>query len=419
MSDFSAQVFQNPYLPENGEHVNAVLTIQCSAVQNRPDPLTLGAIIDCSGSMGEGRRIQQAKKAVAALIEVLPEAAHFFVIAGNHEAQLVVPSGPATAQNKVMALSGLQAINATGGTAVSQWLHAARAQFRSSRPGIHRAVLLTDGKNDNSDPLEQVLAECAGQFQVDARGVGLDWQPDQLRKIAEKLLGSVDIVADPDHLQADFLGILKSALGKAIAEVKIRLWTPQGAKVEFLKLVSPEISDITPLARTDPAQPQIQEYPTGAWGKETRDYHLCLRVKPGKVGQRMLAGRVTVLTVLNGQEAKLAEAQVLAEWTDDEARSTLINNQVAHYTGQAQLAQSIQEGIQAQRNGDVDLATTKLGLAYKLAQDSGNEETTRLLKKVVDVIDPERGTVRLKSSIDHADAMTLDTRSTRTRRIEK
>jgi hypothetical protein len=318
-----------------------------------------------------------------------------------------------------MALSRLQNINATGGTAMSQWLQSAASQFRSSWPGIHRAVLLTDGKNDNSDPLEQVLSECAGQFQVDARGVGLDWQPDQLRRIAEKLLGTVDIVADPDHLQDDFLGILKSALGKGVAEVKIRLWTPQGAQVEFLKLVSPEISDITPLARTDPAQPQIREYPTGAWGQETRDYHLCLRVKPGKIGQRMLAGRVTILTNLNSQETKLAEAQVLAEWTDDEARSTLINNQVAHYTGQAQLAQSIQEGIQAQRNGNIELATTKLGLAYKLAQDSGNEETTRLLTKVVDVIDPERGTVRLKRSVDHADAMTLDTRSTRTRRIEK
>jgi hypothetical protein len=419
MSDFSAQVFQNPYLPENGEHVNAVLTIQCSAVQSRPAPLTLGAIIDCSGSMGEGRRIQEAKKALAALIELLPEQAHFFIIAGNHEAFVVVPSFPATAENKIMALSRLQNINATGGTAMSQWLQSAASQFRSSWPGIHRAVLLTDGKNDNSDPLEQVLSECAGQFQVDARGVGLDWQPDQLRRIAEKLLGTVDIVADPDHLQDDFLGILKSALGKGVAEVKIRLWTPQGAQVEFLKLVSPEISDITPLARTDPAQPQIREYPTGAWGQETRDYHLCLRVKPGKIGQRMLAGRVTILTNLNSQETKLAEAQVLAEWTDDEARSTLINNQVAHYTGQAQLAQSIQEGIQAQRNGNIELATTKLGLAYKLAQDSGNEETTRLLTKVVDVIDPERGTVRLKRSVDHADAMTLDTRSTRTRRIEK
>jgi hypothetical protein len=419
MSDFSAQVFQNPYLPEKGEHVNAVLTIQCSTVQSRPDPLTLGVIIDCSGSMGEGRRIQEAKKALTALIELLPEEAHFFVIAGNHESFLAVPSSPATAENKIMALSRLQNINATGGTAMSQWLHAARSQFQSSRPGIHRAVLLTDGKNDNSDPLEQVLVECAGQFQVDARGVGLDWQPDQLRRIAEKLLGTVDIVADPDHLRDDFLGILKSALGKGIAEVKIRLWTPQGAQVEFLKLVSPQISDITALARTDPGQPQVREYPTGAWGQETRDYHVCLRVKPGKLGQRMLAGRVSVLTSLQGLETKLAEAQVLAEWTEDEARSTLINNQVAHYTGQAQLAQSIQEGIQAQRNGNIELATTKLGQAYKLAQDSGNEETTRLLKKVVDVVDPERGTVRLKSSVDHADAMTLDTRSTRTQRIEK
>ena len=42
---------------------------------------------------------------------------------------------------------------------------------------------------------------------------------------------------------------------------------------------------------------------------------------------------------------------VLARWTDDTALSTRINPQVAHYTGQAELAAVIQEGLKARDAG--------------------------------------------------------------------
>ena len=60
-----------------------------------------------------------------------------------------------------------------------------------------------------------------------------------------------------------------------------------------------------------------------------------------------------------------------------------------------------------------------LGEAAKLAHDTGNEDTTRLLAKVVDVVDAEAGTVRLKQQVDKTDEMALDTRSTKTTRIRR
>ena len=91
---------------------------------------------------------------------------------------------------------------------------------------------------------------------------------------------------------------------------------------------------------------------------------------------------------------------------------------MAHYTGQAELAQVIQDGLQARKEGDEDTATAKLGRAVTLANQAGHEETARLLAKVVEVHDAT-GTVRLRKKVEDADEMALDTRSTRTVRTKK
>jgi hypothetical protein len=167
-------------------------------------------------------------------------------------------------------------------------------------------------------------------------------------------------------------------------------------------------------------KPQVFDYPTGAWGnQESRDYHFCIEVNPGNVGDEMLVGRASLIYTLNGVETKITEARILAIWTDDDAKSTKIDRRVAHYTGQAELAQSIQEGLEARARGDEEVATTKLGKAVKLAHESGNEATAKLLKTVVEVQDAATGTVKLKRDIAKEDAMALETRSTKTTRIPK
>jgi len=171
---------------------------------------------------------------------------------------------------------------------------------------------------------------------------------------------------------------------------------------------------------TAEAGPRAGDYPTGSWGDESRDYHVCVRVPAAAVGQDMLAARVSlVLPQPDGSTQALGQGLVKAVWTDDMVASTRINPQVAHYTGQAELAQVIQQGLEARKSGDMDGATAKLGRAVQLASASGNEDTAKLLAKVVDVVDAASGTVRLKPKVADADEMTLETRSTKTVRVKK
>jgi len=428
-TQFKAEVFQNQYLPQGAKEVHAIMTVTASGSEGMATTASggklFGVICDTSGSM-HGQKIHAAKEAMIKIVNLLPEDAFFFIVTGASSARLVfprsrsLPVSRATVENKELAIASIKQIAASGGTVISTWLTEALEQFKQMPNAVRQALLLTDGQNDDSDEhrLNTVLQACEGVFQCDCRGVGTDWRVAQLQKISSKLLGSTDIIPNASLIEADFRAILEKAMSKSVSDVAMRLWTPQGAKILFCKQVSPEIVDLTHRAQL--VKPQVWEYPTGAWGKhESRDFHFCIEVKPGNVGDEMLAGRASLIYTLNGVETKVTEGRILVTWTDDDAKSTKIDRRVAHYTGQAELAKTIQEGLEARAKGDIEVATAKLGKAVKIAHDSGNEATAKLLRTVVDVQDAPTGTVRIKKSVAKEDEMALETRSTKTTRIPK
>jgi hypothetical protein len=368
-------------------------------------------------------KIAEARVATAAAVDVIRDGVAFAVIAGTHQAKAIFPEdgslavgGPETRESAKRAVARLQP---GGGTAIGQWLWLAHQMFTSHPAQLRHAILLTDGKDEHesSEDLDTAINLCEGVFSCDCRGVGTDWRVDELRRISTALLGTVDIVPDPAGLAADFSGLMTAAMGKQVADVALRIWTPQHAAIQFVKQVAPTVEDLT--GRRVDSGPQAGDYPTGAWGAgESRDYHLCVRVNPGTVGQEMLAARVSLVADSPSGPEVLGQGLVRAVWTDDEGLSTRINQHVAHYTGQEELAQVIQEGLEARKQGDEAAATAKLGRAVALAHQSGNEDTAKLLAKVVDVVDPATGTVQLKKKVDDADEMALDTRSTKTVRTK-
>ncbi len=115
----------------------------------------------------------------------------------------------------------------------------------------------------------------------------------------------------------------------------------------------------------------------------------------------------------------VAQGLVKAMWSDDSSLTARINPEVAHYTGQTELAEAIQDGLAARAAGDDRTATAKLGRAAQLAAETGNEEVTSKLRKVVDIEEPATGKVRLRKNVDKLDEMALDTTSTKTSRVRK
>ena len=439
-SGFTVDVDQNQYLPEGGREVSAVVTVTSAGDAagvtgtgpvDSAGPGSPGAgsaeiiIIDCSGSMDyPATKMAEARAATAAAVDVVRDGVGFAVVAGTSTAWPVFPPDGsmaiADAASRAAARQAVARLRANGGTAIGQWLGLARQIFETYPARLRHAILLTDGKNQHETPgqLAAVLAQCEGVFSCDCRGVGTDWEVSELRTISTALLGTVDIVPDPSGLAADFAAMMETAMGKQIADVALRVWTPQHASVRFVKQVAPAVEELT--ARRAPSGPQAGDYPTGAWGPgESRDYHVGVEVKPAGVGQEMLAARISLVADSPSGAEVLGQGLVRAIWTDDEALSTKINPRVAHYTGQAELAAAIQEGLEARKQGDEETATAKLGRAVALAHQSGNEDTAKLLAKVVDVVDVESGTVRLKKQVEDADEMALDTRSTKTVRVKK
>jgi von Willebrand factor type A C-terminal domain len=212
--------------------------------------------------------------------------------------------------------------------------------------------------------------------------------------------------------------MMRAAMSKQLPDVLLRVWTPQQATVRFVKQVAPAIDDLT--GRRVQSGPQSGDYPTGAWALgESRDYHIGVQVSAAGAGQEMLAARVSLVASTPGGEQVLGTGLIKATWTEEDELSTRINPRVAHYTGQAELAEAIQEGLEAAKRGDEETATARLGRAVALAHQAGNQDTARLLSKVVEVVDEATGTVRLKKKVEAADEMALDTRSTKTVRVRK
>ncbi|GAA2122717.1 VWA domain-containing protein [Kitasatospora saccharophila] len=431
---FDVDVFQNEYLAQGAQEVNAIVTVTATGGGTSggrpigapgPDAAVV-LVIDCSGSMEyPGTKMRHAREATAVAVDELRDGVAFAVVAGTHEAVDVYPGNGRLAvagrHTREQAKDALRRLDPSGGTAIGTWIAKAQQLF-ASRPGsaIRHAVLLTDGRNEHEKPadLQRALDAAAGYFTADCRGVGTDWEVAELRKVASALLGTVDIVAESAGLADDFRAVMSTTMGKQVADVALRVWTPAGARVRFVKQAAPAFEDLTD--RRSAAGTRAADYPTGSWGDESRDYHVCVEVPPAAVGSEMLAARISlVLPHPDGTAEVLGQGLVRAVWTDDPASSTRINQQVAHYTGQAELADSIRDGLEAHRAGDLALASARLGTAVRLAYASGNEGTLKLLRKVVDVVDEREGTVRFRKNVSEADSMTLETRSTKTVRVKK
>lgn len=425
MAEFSATVYQNEHLPDGGTDVNAIVTITCvgAGIAGQTGAGDAGEIIiiDTSGSMGD-IDMEQAKFAAQAALAEIVDGTYFAVVSGNGAAFLAYPhvrSGPGmvrmSPQTRAEGSRAIAQLTSGGGTAIGTWLDLAGQLFYSVPQVIQRhAILLTDGENNEApEVLDAAISRAMGAYQVDARGVGTSWKVEEIRRIATNLLGTVDIIPEPHQMSEQFRDIMRTAMARGVADAELRVWTPQGAQILFVRQVSPTVEDLTDRRRS--VNDLTGAYPTGAWADESRDYHVAVRLAAKALGQEQLAARVQIAV---GQQV-YAQGLVKAKWSSDHSLTAPIDEQVAHYTGQTELAAAIQEGLAAKAGGDDATATQKLGRAVQLAQQTGNEEATAKLRKVVEVDDAETGTVRLKKAVEKADEMALDTASTKTTRITR
>ena len=420
-ASFTLDLHHNEYLRPGESTISAVISVGAEMhleSTSRPEMVEV-ILLDCSASMAHPwDKILYARRATQAAVSAVPDGVWFSVVRGAESAEVAYPrrGGVVRASDRTRgeafrAIAGLQPV---GGTAIGRWLSMAR-ELVALRPGaLGHALLMTDGKDEDESPIElrTALEECEGLFQCDCRGVGTDWAVEELRHVSTALLGTVDIIKEPAGMEADFRSVIERAMSRGI-EASMRIRTPVHAKVTAFRQVSPTVVDLTPRARRIDAQ--TIQLGLGGWTRERREYHLSVDVEPGPVGSEMAACRLAIVVANRIHSSEL----VRAIWTVDPELSARIDLHVAHYSGQAELAAAIQEGLQARREGNLDRAILRLGRAVQISLSSGRTDLLSLLTKVVDVVDGEAGTVALGRKVEDYDEMALDTRSTRTARPDE
>ncbi|MCE7010218.1 VWA domain-containing protein [Kibdelosporangium philippinense] len=412
MTSFSVDLYQNKYLSTSDRYLHAVLVVRIDGVAKQSVAAAEVLLVDCSSSMDwPPTKIANARKAAEAAIDSLRDGTMFAIVSGTATATMRFPATEelcaANPDTRARAKAVAANLVANGGTAMSTWLALANRLLGQHPHAIRHALLLTDGVNQGEAPadLHRVLDQCRGRFTCDARGIGDDWKPEELRTIASVLQGTADAVVEDEELVADFGQIIQSSMGKVVRDLRLRIHTPPFVEVDFVWQVAPTR---LPLVSADVADGGV-EVATGPWGEETREFLIGLRLDDlsGRPQlEDLQLGRVGLATE-DAIGTLPAELPILGHITGDVTLSTQIHDLVSRHTVQAKLTEKLGEGWANFGEGDRDAAARAWGEAAKMATELGNEEVLRRLRRLVDIEDAARGLVHLKESVRPRDGFSL------------
>ena len=387
-------VDQNEYLAAGGREVHAVVSVStadsgssapthaaASAAARRADrsygakpapvasadgPPSVVFIADCSRSLAEPGRLAGVKAALHAGIDSLPDGARFAVIAGRADSQAVYPEDggteAVTKASRAAAKAAVDRLTAYGGREIGLWLSRAARLFALGSGPVRHAIIVVNGRDEGLHPsrLAMTARACTGLFTADCLGLGDDWDVHEMRLVSEQLSGTVALVAEPAALPQAVREATVGAAAKRVADVELSVWTPSGAVIRYVKQVEPVLRDLTDNRIPGDAVRTVG-FPTGAWGPETRTFHICVEVAPGELGQEKLAARVQLTA--RGPEAVevLGEGKIRAVWVDDETLVMRVVSKVGPYGGQSEAEVWVDPEIG-------DLERELAGLADELSQ---------------------------------------------------
>jgi hypothetical protein len=431
-SGFTLTIIQQKYLHQGADEIQAMIRVTVATPGDEPGDEGTGAatdgaaeviIMDCSGSMARPRpKLLAARRAAGAALDAMRDGTEFAVLSGRYDADMVYPRrhtlARATPETRAEAKGAVERLDADGLTRISSWLAMAAQLLRPHQGLIRHTMLFTDGKNQHESldgTLDRVLSACRGIFTCDVRGIGDEWEPSDLLKIAAVLHGRAGGLPDVADLEDDFRATMREAMRKVVPDVGLRIRPAPGVTVLELRQLHPADADLT--KQGEPAGATATQYWIGSWSAETRDYlvRLAARVDGFRQEADVPLARVdvTVRGADGGYQAVLAAPGfVLAHWTTDPQRPTRLPTD--SYADQRKTGHAITAGCHAWLAGQYGEAEEAWGTAVRLATETGDEDRLSLLVPLVEVLDLVTEKVRLRDGISRADVLRAEVGSSAT-----
>lgn len=196
--------------------IENVLPVRMRSEKQKDTPsLAMMLIIDRSGSMN-GEKIQLAKEAAIAAVELLGERDYVGVIAFDAEAYSVVDLQ--SAGNRAAIVQTIESIEANGGTSIHPALELANDALSQVTATYKHAVLLTDGQSQPGDFAGIVDRMAAGAITVSTVAVGEGADVVLLQDIARWGKGRYYFTADPYDIPQIFTKETMTASKSSLVE---------------------------------------------------------------------------------------------------------------------------------------------------------------------------------------------------------
>lgn len=201
--------------------------------------LNLGIVLDRSGSMAEGKKMEFAREAAAFAVEQLLPIDRISVIAFGGSVDTIVRS--VEAEDKPAILQQIGQVRPCGSTALhAGWSEGAEQVRAHQRPErLNRVLLLSDGLANAGlvDP-KAIAADVRGMHQrgvgTTTLGVGDDFNEDLLEAMAKAGDGNYYYIENAVQLADIFQTELRGLLATLGSDVRLRLETRNGVEIADL-----------------------------------------------------------------------------------------------------------------------------------------------------------------------------------------
>jgi len=205
-------------------------------------PIDIALVLDRSGSMG-GDKIQLAKKAVTAAIDLLEPGDRVALVSFDHEVDVVQPLATATSHTRAEIRRNLEPVTARGSTALADgWLTGCQQLAAAIPPAgvrLQRAILLTDGQANIGITDIGELSTHASQLwargiSTTALGIGTGFDEILLSSMTEAGGGNFQYIEHPSQLAAFFAREIGGLTELAALHPRLEITLPRGLRAHLL-----------------------------------------------------------------------------------------------------------------------------------------------------------------------------------------
>ena len=229
----SGHLIQNKVLQGADGTVGLNLTLQVAELPatdgRQARNVDMVIVLDRSGSM-EGRKIEDARRAVLELLSSLSAEDRFALITYSDGVHIASGLSNVTAANRVSIASAVDTIWAGGGTNLGAGLQAGIDMLIS--PGHHtnaaKLILISDGLANKGLTDVKTLSDIAAvavakEFAVSTVGVGIDFNEHLMTAIADRGTGSYYYLENPAAFAEIFQREFYSTQTAAVTGLKIQI----------------------------------------------------------------------------------------------------------------------------------------------------------------------------------------------------